>query len=73
VRVLIGEDCELTSDLEFSVVATPYGLGDRPLGTLGIVGPSRMEYERIIPLVNFLGETLSRALAEAFSGEPDRR
>jgi heat-inducible transcriptional repressor len=73
VRVLIGADCELTADLEFSVVATPYGLGDRPLGTLGILGPSRMEYEKIIPLVNFLGETLSRALAEAFSGEPDRR
>ena len=73
VRVLIGADCELTSDLELSVVATPYGAGERPLGTLGIVGPSRMDYETIIPLVHFLGETLSRALAEAFSSDPDRR
>lgn len=73
VRVLIGEDCELSSDFELSVVATPYGFGERPLGTLGIVGPSRMDYETIIPLVNFLGDTLSRALAETFSGEPDRR
>ena len=73
VRVLIGEDCELTSDFEVSVVATPYGYGERPLGTLGIVGPSRMDYEKIIPLVNFLGETLSRALAETFSGETDRK
>jgi heat-inducible transcriptional repressor len=73
VRVLIGADCELTSDLELSVVATPYGAGERPLGTLGIVGPSRMDYETIIPLVHFLGETLSRALSEAFSSDPDRR
>jgi heat-inducible transcriptional repressor len=73
VRVLIGEDCELSTDLEFSVVATPYGLGERPLGTLGIVGPSRMDYEKIIPLVNFLGDTLSRALAETFSSDPERR
>jgi heat-inducible transcriptional repressor len=73
VRVLIGEDCDLTSELEFSVVAAPYGLGERPLGTLGIVGPSRMDYETVIPLVHFLGETLSRALADAFSGETDRR
>ncbi len=72
VRVLIGEDCELTSELDFSVVATPYGVGDRPLGTLGIAGPSRMDYEKVIPLVHFLGETLSRALAETFSGDPDR-
>ena len=47
--------------------------GERPLGTLGIVGPSRMDYETIIPLVHFLGETLSRALAEAFASDPDRR
>ena len=73
VRVLIGEDCDLTSELDFSVVATPYGVGDRPLGTLGIVGPSRMDYESIIPMVNFLGETLSRALADTFSGEPERK
>jgi heat-inducible transcriptional repressor len=73
VRVLIGADCELTSDLELSVVATPYGASERPLGTLGIVGPSRMDYETIIPLVHFLGETLSRALSEAFSSDPDRR
>jgi heat-inducible transcriptional repressor len=62
VRVLMGEDCELTSELNFSVVAAPYGFGERPLGTLGIVGPSRMDYETIIPLVSFLGEALSRAL-----------
>ena len=73
VRVLIGEDCDLTSELDFSVVATPYGVGDRPLGTLGIVGPSRMDYESVIPLVNFLGETLSRALADTFSGEPEKK
>jgi heat-inducible transcriptional repressor len=73
VRVLIGEDCELTSELDFSVVAAPYTVGERPLGTLGIVGPSRMDYETVIPLVNFLGETLSRALAETFSGGPERK
>ena len=73
VRVLIGEDSELTSELDFSVVVTPYGVGDQPLGTLGIVGPSRMDYEKVIPLVNFLGETLSQALAETFSGERERR
>jgi heat-inducible transcriptional repressor len=73
VRVLIGDDCELTSELGFSVVAAPYGVGERPLGTLGIVGPSRMDYGTVIPLVSFLGETLSRALAETFSGGPERR
>jgi heat-inducible transcriptional repressor len=69
VRVTIGEESELTSPLDFSLVATTYGVDDAPLGTLGIFGPSRMEYDKVIPLVHFLGETLSRALAEVYGGE----
>jgi heat-inducible transcriptional repressor len=62
VRVVIGEDSDLTSELDFSLVATRYGVGDRERGTLGIFGPSRMEYQRVIPLVHYLGETLSQML-----------
>ena len=69
VRVMIGEDSDLTSPLDFSLVATRYGAGEKVLGTLGIFGPSRMEYDRVIPLVHFLGETLSRALSEAYGRE----
>jgi heat-inducible transcriptional repressor len=65
VRVLIGEDSAVTSALDFSLVATTYGVGNRTLGTLGIFGPSRMEYQKVIPLVHYLGATLSRALAES--------
>ncbi len=68
VRVIIGEDSEVTSELDFSLVAKSYGVGSGSVGTLGIFGPSRMEYQKIIPLVDFLGETLSRALAESFTG-----
>ena len=39
----------------------------RARGTLGIFGPSRMDYERIIPLVDYLGESLSRALEASAS------
>jgi heat-inducible transcriptional repressor len=73
VRVLIGDDSALTSELDFSLVATSYGVGDRQLGTLGIFGPSRMEYQKVIPLVHYLGETLSRALGESFAGDPERK
>lgn len=67
VRVLIGEDSDLTSELDFGLVATTYGPKDAEArGTLGIFGPARMEYQRVIPLVQFLGQTLSKALAESF-------
>lgn len=65
VRVFLGEDTDVTSELDFSLVVTPYGLGNNALGTLGIIGPSRMEYSRMVPLVRYLGETLSKALTES--------
>jgi heat-inducible transcriptional repressor len=64
VRVFLGEDCDVTSELHFSLVATSYGV-DRALGSLGVIGPSRMEYPRLVPLVRYLGETLSKALMAA--------
>jgi len=73
VRVLIGSDSDLTSELDFSLVATSYGVGEQPMGTLGILGPSRMDYEKVIPLVHYLGETLSRALADTFVSRPSLR
>jgi heat-inducible transcriptional repressor len=66
VRTWIGEDSELTSELDFSLVASPYRVGDRVLGSLGILGPSRMEYDKVIPLVEYLADTLSEALARTF-------
>ncbi len=66
VRVLIGRDSDLTSELDFSLVATTYGVGDRQMGKLGIFGPSRMDYETVIPLVEYFGERLGQALEEAF-------
>ena len=67
VRVLIGQDSDLTRALDFSLVATTYGVAGKPLGTLGVFGPSRMPYQKLIPLVAYFGERLGRALEDAYS------
>lgn len=64
VRVVIGEESSLTSDLDFSLVGRSFDVPGRATGTLGIFGPSRMEYMRIIPLVDYLGVALGRALEQ---------
>jgi len=46
----------------FSVVAAAYASGPLPLGSLAVVGPVRMDYERVIPLVSYTARALSRAL-----------
>jgi heat-inducible transcriptional repressor len=73
MRVLIGDDSDLTSELDFSLVASPYCAGDQTVGTLGIFGPSRMDYQKVIPLVHFLSETLSRALADHVVGPAEKK
>jgi heat-inducible transcriptional repressor len=50
-----------------SVIATAYGTGDRVLGVIGVIGPRRMEYDRVVPLVEELGRSVSRKLS---GGEP---
>ena len=74
VRVVIGEDSALTSEvLHFSLVTTSYGAGPEKLGTIGIFGPSRMEYPRLIPLVQYLGQSLSRILEGSFADRREER
>ncbi|HEX9798599.1 MAG TPA: heat-inducible transcriptional repressor HrcA [Thermoanaerobaculia bacterium] len=72
VRVVIGEDSDVTSDLGLTLVARPFGRDEAGRGTLGILGPARMPYDRIIPLVDFLGEALSSALEQS-AGRGERR
>jgi heat-inducible transcriptional repressor len=66
VQIFIGAESEFAEVPDVSVVAAPYGRGDRVLGTLAVVGPTRMNYARVIPLVDLTARQISRAL-EALS------
>ncbi len=63
VRVVLGQDSRLTEELGFGLVVRSYEAGDGVAGSVAVVGPARMEYPRMVPLVNYLGERLSEALA----------
>ncbi len=63
-RVVIGSDSAFTGETQTAVVTAPYRKGDRVLGALGVVGPRRMEYERVVPLVEELGRYVSHRLTE---------
>jgi heat-inducible transcriptional repressor len=46
-----------------SVVTAPYEVDGRIVGTLGVIGPTRMAYERVIPIVDITARMLSSALS----------
>jgi heat-inducible transcriptional repressor len=45
-----------------SLISAPYWRGSTPLGVLGVLGPLRMDYSRIIPIVEFTAQFLSQIL-----------
>jgi heat-inducible transcriptional repressor len=68
VQIFIGAESEFAAVPDVSVVAAPYGRGDAVLGALAVVGPTRMNYARVIPLVDLTARQISRALADLSDG-----
>jgi heat-inducible transcriptional repressor len=62
VRIFIGEETGLAPLDGVSVVTAPYIAGGRVLGVLGVIGPTRMAYERVIPVVQAAADALGSAL-----------
>ncbi|MEO8747345.1 MAG: heat-inducible transcriptional repressor HrcA [Rhodanobacter sp.] len=62
VRLFIGEESGFTALDGCSVVTASYGAQGRVLGALGVIGPTRMAYERVIPVVQATAGLLSDAL-----------
>ncbi len=65
ICVFIGAEANLADLTDVSVVAAPYVADGRPLGTVGVIGPSRMNYSRVIPLVDFTAEMIGEALGKS--------
>ena len=62
VQIYIGGESGVVPLDEMSIVTAPYEVEGRVVGTLGVVGPTRMAYERVIPIVDLTARLLSTAL-----------
>jgi heat-inducible transcriptional repressor len=64
LQIVVGSESDFTQVHDFSIVARRYGTQQAPLGMVGIIGPMRMEYARMAPLVDYLSRALSRKIEE---------
>lgn len=64
VKIFIGGESDIISLDEFSVITAPYEIEGKIVGTVGVIGPRRMAYERIIPIVEVTAKLLSNGLAQ---------
>lgn len=62
MQIFIGAESEFGSQGDVTLIASPYGTDEQVLGTVGVIGPTRLDYQRVIPLVNFTARVLSRVL-----------
>ncbi len=62
VQIFIGSENRMPGIEDCSLVVSSYRSGDRVIGTLGVIGPTRMQYARVIPLVDHTAKLLSRLL-----------
>ncbi len=63
VQIYIGGDSQMVPLEDVSVVTAPYGVDGQVLGTLGVIGPSRMAYDKVIPIVDITARMLSNVLS----------
>ena len=63
IQIFIGEEAGYEVLGDYSVITAPYAQGTQPVGVLGVIGPTRMAYDRVIPLVDITARLLTAALS----------
>ena len=66
VRIYIGGESQVVPFEELSVVSAPYEIDGKVVGTLGVIGPTRMPYDRMIQIVDITAKLVSNALSHRF-------
>ncbi|MEN9887622.1 MAG: hypothetical protein RL758_2200 [Pseudomonadota bacterium] len=63
VRIYIGGESQVVPVQELSIVSAPYEVDGKVVGTLGVIGPTRMPYDRMIQIVDITSKLVSNALS----------
>ena len=62
VKIFIGHEAGFAGFGDCSVITAPYSVAGKPIGVLGVIGPARMNYDRVIPVVDMTARLLGNAL-----------
>jgi heat-inducible transcriptional repressor len=65
VKIFIGGETGVAAPDEVSVVSSPYKVDGEVVGTVGVIGPTRMAYDRVVPIVDVTAKLLSSALSQS--------
>ena len=63
ISIRIGNENEMDALKDCSLVTATYRVGDYASGTLGVIGPTRMNYRRVVSMMDFMGNVISKMLS----------
>lgn len=64
VNTLIGEEIQEAEVSGCSIISSSYKIGNKSVGVVGVIGPTRMDYEKVVPLVDYTGKVFSEFLTK---------
>jgi heat-inducible transcriptional repressor len=65
IRISIGEENPEEAAHECSIITANYEIGGRVVGTIGVLGPTRMDYAHVVSVVEFIAQSLSEFLSKS--------
>lgn len=64
IKIYIGDENEQEELKDFSIVTFKHMLGDKDLGTIGIIGPKRMDYSKVISVMKYINKKIKEQMKE---------
>ncbi len=66
----IGSENEISEMKDLSIITTIYGREGKDMGTIGVIGPTRMTYGKVVSSIKYIGELLNREIIRMFGEDP---
>jgi len=70
LQIFIGHENQAEAIKECSLLISSYGLPDEPLGSVAVVGPTRMAYHHVIPVLSYIASLISMLVTELYGASP---
>lgn len=71
INVYIGQETSFEDLKDFTIITYKQSINDKEVGTIGIIGPKRMDYKKVIPTIKYLGDAIQQKMNQG--GETDGR
>lgn len=68
IQITIGDENSINEIKECSIIKTTYTIGDKQLGTIGIIGPTRMDYAQVVSMLSYISKNIDEVLRRISGG-----